>query len=301
MEYTFNFKCDPVTAQVVFHDVCTGIQFYKALISFSNLSFLCCGMTYDFELSFTKVGFDYIKFSLGNIGLLCCGITTDFEVKFGVDYKEVSVSFDYTPETVCADLVLGVTLDTDGGYIGGLGLDYLAMNCKFGDCGKVTFATVFTLEPEVVLLFPKAVAGKPDLLGTLVTWNVPSKAKKDYKLSSFCTYKYYEDETKVDVAIYHEFEYLDISFCGAGCCGGQYKVDLEAWWAQVWSTTGEKAGGSWDFDELAVGGPGTLFGLSRIGARVSVPVLSTFSVNSGFSFNLITKSTTFTVGWNFSF
>lgn len=304
MEYKFTFACPPFSTEFIFHDVCTGIQFYKALVSLTDLAFFCCDMTYDIELSFTKVGFDYVKFSLGQIGVLCCGITMDLSVEFGVNYKEVSFEFDYQPETICADIVLGVELDTDGGYIGGLSVDYLSGSCKFGDCGKITFATVFTLEPEYAILFPMVVSGGTapnDKLGTLVKWTVPSKPKTDYKLSSFCTYQYNTAETEVNVQIYHEFEYLAISFCGAGCCGGNWTVDLKAWWAQVWSTTGEKSGEEWTFPALSAGGPGTLFGLSRMGAKVTFPLLSSFSVNSELIFNLITKSTTLTFGWSFSF
>jgi len=45
MTWTFTAEADPVSAKVVFDDVCTGIQFKEATIGFADLS-LCCGITF---------------------------------------------------------------------------------------------------------------------------------------------------------------------------------------------------------------------------------------------------------------
>jgi len=71
-----------------------------------------------------------------------------------------------------------------------------------------------------------------------------------------------------------EFEYIKMGFCGAACCGGQYTVDLSIY-----------------FDN-----GGGLFGIKRLGANMSIPVMSNLTVNVSFA-----TPDELSVGWVFTF
>jgi len=69
-----------------------------------------------------------------------------------------------------------------------------------------------------------------------------------------------------------------LGFCGPGCCGGNYSVDIA-----VYFTSDE-----------------ALFGISRVGADMTIPVMSNLTVNSSFAVNT-GGDTTLDVGWTFKF
>ncbi|RLB22192.1 MAG: hypothetical protein DRG71_07375, partial [Deltaproteobacteria bacterium] len=72
-----------------------------------------------------------------------------------------------------------------------------------------------------------------------------------------------------------EFEYAKFGFCGPGCCGGNYKVDVAIY-----------------FDN-----GGGLFGVSRLGANLEIPVMSNFTARASFS----TMEPVLGFGWTFKF
>jgi len=65
-----------------------------------------------------------------------------------------------------------------------------------------------------------------------------------------------------------------LGFCGPGCCGGNYSVDLSVF-----------------FDN-----GGGLFGISRVGADMTIPVMSNLDVKVKFA-----TPNSLDVGWTFKF
>jgi hypothetical protein len=53
MAYVLSTKVDPLAVKVIFADCCTGIEFYKSIITLKGLG-ICCGVSLDAELSFLK-------------------------------------------------------------------------------------------------------------------------------------------------------------------------------------------------------------------------------------------------------
>ena len=141
--YTMKVSADPFSATVRFADCCTGTEFFDATIDLSGIG-LCCGLTYDAELYFTKAGFQYVSFSIDHLFDLCCGISFGASVKFGVDYKTVTVTPSWAGITGCVS-VWG-DLDANGGYIGGWDLKAWKIGCEFSDCNKLTIVTA--LDPS---------------------------------------------------------------------------------------------------------------------------------------------------------
>ena len=76
-----------------------------------------------------------------------------------------------------------------------------------------------------------------------------------------------------------EFEYVKLGFCGPGCCGGNWQLDLSAYFT--------RSGGA-------------LFGLSRILADFSLPIMANLTVDVGLSAP-VGGLASLTVGWTFTF
>jgi hypothetical protein len=139
MAYTLTVDVDPLSAEVIFDDVSTGIQFREATISLSDLG-LCCGVTYDLEAKFTKCrGFEYAKFSIDNLFELCCGISFGGTVEFGADYKKVTVTPSWEGIEGCVT-VYG-DLDWEGHSLSGWNLYGWKIGCEFSDCNVLTIVT----------------------------------------------------------------------------------------------------------------------------------------------------------------
>lgn len=147
MTYTLTFGLDPWSVEVVFDDVCTGIQFRNALITLTDLS-LCCGITYDVEFAFTKAGFDYILFSGTNVPL-CCGVSLDVSVTYGVDYKKVEV----TP-TFAGFAEACLTVWSSGYVWTGSEIHGFKIRCSTTDCNYIEFVSAFNVA-EVNKKLPK--------------------------------------------------------------------------------------------------------------------------------------------------
>lgn len=75
-----------------------------------------------------------------------------------------------------------------------------------------------------------------------------------------------------------EFEYIKLGFCGPACCGEEYSVDLAVY-----------------FD-----GEGGLFGISRFGAALDVPVLESLRLTASMDVPVVGDAS-LSFGWVFSF
>jgi len=238
MTYTLTVEADPISAEIVFDDVCTGIQFKEATIGFADLS-LCCGITFDAELAFNKCkGFDYFEFTAKDLFPICCGISFDLSVKFTTDAKTVTLKPKWAGIEGCFEFY--GDLNYEGGAnedlsLTGLRVDGWKLYCELAECNYVEFVTFLS----------------------------PQNA---------------DDYGYEDVFEDGEFQYAKLGFCGPGCCGGNYSVDLSVF-----------------FDN-----GGGLFGISRVGADMTIPVMSNLTVNSSFAVNT-SGGTTLDVGWTFKF
>lgn len=86
------------------------------------------------------------------------------------------------------------------------------------------------------------------------------------------------EEILGDVFQGDEFEYVKLSFCGTGCCGGEYQVEV------------------WVFFQSG----GSLFGMSRAHLDIEVPILANMVFTSSFGIT-ITGDPELDVGWVISF
>ena len=237
MSYTFTAELAPLELEVVFVDYCSGIQFSHAKVLLTGLG-LCCGVTYDAEIGFTKAGFQYLSFTGINVPL-CCGILFDVGIRYGVDYKNLTV----TPGIVegCLTVwgspqVAGVSTWT------GISLDGFQIRCTLVDCNYLEYVHAF--RPTATSI-PKGIRSK-------------------------------------FLAACNENEYLELGFCGPGCCGDTYDLTLRV----MWSTT-------------PMGG---LFGVTRMVGSAKIPIMSDFTLNLNFVAPVASCATPrFAIGWTFTF
>jgi len=77
-----------------------------------------------------------------------------------------------------------------------------------------------------------------------------------------------------------EYEYMKLGFCGPGCCGGKYTVDLSIYF----------------------GSNGGLFDITRLVYSAKIPIMTNFTLNiSGTAAAASCASNSFCFGWTFTF
>jgi hypothetical protein len=250
LQYILTAKVDPISIKLRFADCCTGTAFQDLLVKVTGIG-LCCGISLNSELYFTKAGFNYVKFSGINIPL-CCGVSLDIAVKFTVDSKTVSVTPKFAGIGEACFTVYGVpTGDFALPYISWTGIEIKAwaIECKLGDCNYIKFVTA-------------ADAG----------W-YNSNVESVFKTNVTC------DSTTCAL---NEYEYINLGFCGAGCCGGKYTVDLS-----VFFGSGSEAG---------------LFDITRLAGKMSIPVMANLTADVSFSvYAKCACPPSLCMGWTFTF
>jgi len=319
MTYTFTAELDPFSAEIMFDDVCTGIQFREATLSMSDVS-LCCGISYDAELAFNKCdGFDHLTFSIDNLFPLCCGISFDLEVEFGVDYKTVTLEPSIEIGAECLDL--GIELGWDQPTLDSLSISYIGITCEYGDCLTGLFGTAFPTSTVAYLSAGTYYVwmdsdGNPHIADYVVfpfvfsftlAADAPGReatSPSDWGLETGETdLMWVVDQQQLIIGWgqvqWLEYEVAKLSFCGPACCGGQYTVDVAAYWAEYWQFT-------WLVTDPTVINVTqiypTLFGLSRVAIDVTLPLIGdTLDATVSYEYNLYTGDTTLDVGWSFSF
>ncbi len=135
MTYTLSAEAEPFRAEIVFEDVCTGILLHSATLAMDGMP-LCCGITYDAELSFLKGGFDYLKVSVSELFSIMDYWTYDLSITYGVDFKSVGVdvAFDF-PLDICMEFYMG----SDGLF--DIAFEGFTITCALDDCSFVEFIT----------------------------------------------------------------------------------------------------------------------------------------------------------------
>jgi|Deesub1362A_J573_1020465.scaffolds.fasta_scaffold02769_2 hypothetical protein len=307
MLYTLEVTVEPISITVRFLDCCEGIEFYDFTLTLTDLS-ICCGISYDFELYFTKAGFDYAKFTVDNLFELCCGIAFGVTVEFGVDYKAVTPSFTWGGiegcVTVWGDLQLKPHHEVG---VEGWELFGYKVVCELADCNSITFGTAFLKWREVGWYVDEEdnwYKGDPwDYTGTpppgwqYNAYDYTSEPKvaadlglKDYYFVGVMFDDIDQDDMDEIIVDYYditEFELLQFSFCGPACCGGNWTVDVKLYWAEFWYEY-------WVIDPVVDGEPTvtqvdagsiypTLFGLDRIVLEASVPLNDALTLGLGLS------------------
>ncbi len=237
-----------------FEDCCTGLSFAGALIELTGLS-LCCGITHDVTLSFSKAGFEYVTFTATSLFPLCCGITFDAEVKFTVDSKVATI----TPRwegigELCVTLFADVIWDEGEHLFGGIEIHGWKIRCDLGGCAYIEMLTALDVDKVEQAL----------------------KNANDAE-EKLCEFEEKEEYTPLFQG--DEFEYIKLGFCGPGCCGGTYTVDVALFFQHE----------------------GTLFGITRVKADAKVPVMANLSVFTSFAMDAVANDHTLSIGWDFQF
>jgi len=206
----------------------------------------------------TGIAFKDLTLDVTGIGL-CCGISLDAEFNFTkAGFGYLSFSGIEIPLCCGVSLTADITFTTTGKTVT-TGLEWGG----FGD-------TCFTVYGDVVQTQNRIWEGI-----AIYGW----KIKCSLGDCSYVEFLTALDVTAVeaivgDIFTGNEFEYMKLGFCGAGCCGGKYTVDLSVYFQKS----------------------GSLFGITRIGANMSIPVMSNLTVKVAF-----TSTPTLNVGWVFTF
>lgn len=245
MVYYTWIKTEAFRMDVFFTDPSTGIELDTVMAEMKIP--LCCGISTETEISFTKVrGLEWVKFKLTDLSL-CCGFTFDVEILYKIDGKSVSVKPKYKGLDGCITLYGG--WDFSGSQFTGIGLHGLALKCKFGDCSEIGFLTAWAPAYFWVSAY--------ELLGG----NYPAMA------SAFL-YRYYDTvqplprwwrSYNTELFKTGEFEVIWIKGCGAGCCGGQYSYEVDVFM-----------------------GSSGFFGVKRVRGLFSIPVATNIKASALF-------------------
>jgi hypothetical protein len=195
----------------------------------------------------------------------------------------------------------GVSLDAELSFLKEKGFDYLKLSgieiplC----CGVSLTATVtFTVDAKVVETGLKF-AGIGDACFTVYgdaiksgnAWTgIDIYGWKIKCALGDCNYVEFLTALNVDaienilgdifLAACGEYEYVKMGFCGAGCCGGKYTVDLSIYF----------------------GSNGGIFDITRLVYSVKIPIMSNFTLNiSGTAAAATCATNSFCFGWTFTF
>lgn len=190
----------------------------------------------------------------------------------------------------------GITLDTKFGFTKA-GFDSIEFTAKtIPLCCGISFDAVvkFTTTAKTVELVPrwKGIEGCIAVYGDAQFANNVWGGIEIYGFKVRCELaecNYLELLTAFNVAMIEdildedifqgpEFEYLRLGFCGPGCCGGRYTLELTAYFQRM----------------------GSLFGLRRLGVRAGIPLMVNFELQLGLGVT-VGGPVNLTLGWTFTF
>jgi len=248
LQYVLTTKITPFDLRIRFVDCSAGTAFQDLRVSVTGIG-LCCGISLNATLDFNKEGFQSLALTGLNIPL-CCGVSLDVITTFTVDSKKVELKPKFAGFAEACFTVWGDAVFRDNTW-GGIEIYGYRISCTIGDCNTFEIIHAWNVS-KVNPLLPTA-----DRFRTSVTCG---------------------DET----VTLGEFELYKLTFCGPGCCGGRYTVDLR----------------------LFFGSGGGLFDITRLVYSVSLPIMTNFSVSiSGTMYTIpaLGPCNTLSVGWTFTF
>lgn len=141
---TFFAQLPPLGLKINLADCCTGLSFSDAVFTLTDVP-ICCGLTYDAELHFTKAGFHYFETALELS--LCCGISIEVATRFTVDHKQVRVTPKWIGMGQACLIVYGDIVTGQGVLeITGLEIYGYKLRCDFSPCSYVELMTAFDVE-----------------------------------------------------------------------------------------------------------------------------------------------------------
>lgn len=211
----------------------------------------------------------------------------------GLSFADVTLKI--SGASFCCGITHHVTV-----YFTKLGFGYLEFTLDLPLCCGIFLESSirYTVDSKQFSMKPKWLGGQAcfevygDVLWDDVMWTITGLAIYGYKLRcdfSSCSYAEFLtalNVTKVeeildnpDLFQGNEFEYLKLGFCGPGCCGGLYTVDISLYFQPS----------------------GSLFGFTRFGAKFGAPLLSNFTLYLSIGISAIGDPTTLSVGWVFRF
>jgi len=209
----------------------------------------------------TGIAFKDLTLDVTGIGL-CCGISLDAEFYFTkAGFGYLSFSGIEIPLCCGVSLTATVTFTVDAKVV--------ETGLKFPGIGD----TCFTVYGDAIKTDTGFGWAGIDIYG----WKIKCTLG-DCNYVEFLTALQPDKMPKAIKSLFqtNESEYMKLGFCGAGCCGGKYTVDLSVFFVNTRGTN--------------------LFGISRIGANMSIPVMSNLTVKVAF-----TSTPTLDVGWVFTF
>jgi len=142
MRYTLSAKFGNLEGILRFEDCCCGIMFKDLALKATSLS-LCCGITYDAKLSFTKAGFQHLKLSFDDLFSPCCGIFLGLDVEFGTAFKKVSPRFSWPGISGCFTVYGNAVMS--GFAFQGIEIYGWKLRCDIGNCQYVEVLTALNV------------------------------------------------------------------------------------------------------------------------------------------------------------
>lgn len=141
---TFFASLAPFSLKINIADCCTGLSFSDALLSLTDVG-LCCGLSYDAELYFTKAGFGYFETALELS--ICCGISIEVATRFTIDHKQVRITPKWNGMGQACLIIYGDVVTGPGLFdITGLEIYGYKLRCDFSSCSYVELMTAFDVE-----------------------------------------------------------------------------------------------------------------------------------------------------------
>mgnify|MGYP001626270625 CR=1 FL=1 len=148
--FSISTKLPPLSLIINLADCCTGFSFKDAIIALTDVG-LCCGLTYDAELYFTKAGFEYFETAI-ELGI-CCGISLEVATRFTLDHKEVKVTPKWNGMGQACFAVYGDVLTGDTLLdIQGLEIYGYKLRCDLSTCSYVEILHAFDVDKLEALL-----------------------------------------------------------------------------------------------------------------------------------------------------
>ena len=235
-----------------------GVGFTSELITFEGFS-ICCGATLNAALSIGCTGFDYLFVYVENVPVFSWMNISPW-VKFTIDKKEFG--FCATPVTAggCITVSPVFQMEEDKSHnqidnkIGGVIIKEISLTCEFSECSSFSATTVlYDLKKNGLLEIDGAsVPVRFDIWTTddgssiLVGSGVPvvDVTKEPAPAASITvdnTEYTYETSLYVcePIVKYIAWEKFSFSFCGPGCCGGNYEISIDTYFGKKYTLAWE--------------------------------------------------------------